>query len=92
MPIWQRGRELFFRDAAGNLVAVEVKTNPTFSIGRSTVLFPAGEYRSYEGSQQYAVSADDSRFLMIRPVAGTGDDKLIVVENWFEELKTKSRR
>jgi serine/threonine-protein kinase len=92
-PLWSHnGRELFFRDAAGNLVAVEVKTNPTFSIGRSTVLFPAGEYRSYEGSQQYAVFADDSRFLMIRPVAGTGADKLIVVENWFEELKTKSRR
>jgi serine/threonine-protein kinase len=92
-PLWSHnGRELFFRDAAGNLVAVEVKTNPTFSIGRSTVLFPAGEYRSYEGSQQYAVSADDSRFLMIRPVAGTGADKLIVVQNWVEELRSKPAR
>jgi len=38
------------------------------------------------------VSADDQRFLMLRPVAGSGSDRLIVVENWFEELKAKSRK
>jgi hypothetical protein len=38
------------------------------------------------------VAPDDQRFLMIRPLVASGPDKLIVVENWFEELKTKSRR
>ena len=28
------------RDASGSLVAVEGKTNPTFSLGRSAPLFP----------------------------------------------------
>ena len=63
-----------------------------FSVTRSTVLFSAGSFASFEGSPQYDVWADDQRFLMFRPVAGSGSDRLIVVENWFEELKAKSRK
>jgi len=92
-PIWSHsGRELFYRDGAGNLVAVEVKTTPTLSLGRSTALFSAGGFASYPWFSQYAVAPDDRRFLMIRPLATGTPDKLIVVENWFEELKAKSRK
>jgi hypothetical protein len=35
---------------------------------------------------------DDRRFLMIRRFVPNAPDKLIVVENWFEEIKTKSRK
>jgi hypothetical protein len=83
---------LFYRDAAGNLVAVGVRTRPTFSVGRSATLFPAAGFASFEFSPQYDVSLDDQRFLMIRPLAASGPDRLIVVENWFEELKAKSRQ
>lgn len=86
------GRELFYRDGAKNLVAVAITTNPTFSVGRSTTLFAAGGFSSDELSVQYAVAPDDRRFLMIRPLVASGPDKLIVVENWFEELKAKSRK
>jgi DNA-binding SARP family transcriptional activator/dipeptidyl aminopeptidase/acylaminoacyl peptidase len=92
-PLWShRGTELFYRDASGNLVAVEVNTNPTFSLGRSTVLFPAGGFTSLRFTPQYAVAPDDRRFLMIRPLETGTPDKLIVVDNWFEEVKAKSRR
>jgi len=92
-PLWShRGTELFYRDASGNLVAVEVNTNPTFSVGRATALFPAAGYSSLRFNPQYAVGPDDRRFLMIRPLETNTPDKLIVVENWFEELKAKSRR
>jgi len=92
-PQWSHsGRELFYRDASGRLVAVEVKTSPTLSLGRSTPLFPAAEYLSDQFSPQYDVSLDDRRFLMIRPIAASASDKLIVVDNWFEELKAKSRK
>jgi Tol biopolymer transport system component len=92
-PVWSHsGKELFYHDATGNLVAVEVRTNPTFSVGRSATLFSVKEFRSNPLSAQYAVSPDDRRFLMIRPMAASGSEELIVVENWFEELKTKSRR
>jgi DNA-binding SARP family transcriptional activator/Tol biopolymer transport system component len=91
-PLWShRGTELFYRDASGNLVAVEVNTNPTFSVGRATALFPAAGYTSRGFTQQYAVAPDDRRFLMVRPVGSGSPDNIIVVENWFEELKAKSR-
>lgn len=92
-PLWShRGSELFYRDASGNLVTVEVKTKPTFSPGRSTVLFPATGFHSYTFAPQYAVAPDDQAFLMIRPAETSTPDKLIVVENWFEELTAKAPR
>ncbi|MEY2457718.1 MAG: eukaryotic-like serine/threonine-protein kinase [Acidimicrobiaceae bacterium] len=92
-PRWSHaGSEVFYRDASGNLVAVEVKTRPTFSVGRSATLFPAAGFAAFQFGPQYDVSADDQRFLMIRPLAASGPDQLVVVENWFEELKAKSRK
>src|SRR4029077_3651758 len=92
-PLWSHsGKELFYRDVAGNLVAVEVQSTPTFALGRSTVLFPAAAYYSFARGLEYAVAPDDRRFLMIRRVAGGTPDELIVVDNWFEELKAKSRK
>jgi Tol biopolymer transport system component len=89
-PLWShKGSELFYRDRSGYLVAVEVKTAPTFSLGRSTPLFPAGAFTSSVRGREYDVAPDDRRFLMIRPLA---PDNVIVVENWFEELKAKSQR
>jgi dipeptidyl aminopeptidase/acylaminoacyl peptidase len=91
-PLWSHsGRELFYRDGAGNMVAVEVHSTPTFSKGRSTVLFPAGAYHSFARGAEYAVAPDDRRFLMIRQVPSSVPDELIVVDNWFEELKAKQR-
>jgi hypothetical protein len=91
-PEWShRGNELFYRDGAGNLVAVEVKTSPTFLIGRATSLFSTVGLEMVPGLKGYAVSPDDRHFLMIRPAVGA-TEKLIVVENWFEELRTKSRK
>jgi len=92
-PLWShRGTELFYRDASGDLVAVAVNANRTFSVGRSRVLFPAAGYESLRFTPQYAVAPNDRRFLMIRPLETKAPDNIIVVENWFEELKAKSRK
>jgi DNA-binding SARP family transcriptional activator/Tol biopolymer transport system component len=86
-PVWSHsGRELFYRDASQNFVAVGIKTRPTFSIERSTVLFSAARFDSYAFAPLYAVSGDDRRFMMSRPAVTSTPDKLIFVENWFEEL------
>lgn len=91
-PLWSHsGRELFYRDGAGNLVAVTVRTGATFSLGRTTVLFPAGGYGWRRFPAQYAVARDDRRFLMIRPLPSSAPDRFIVVENWFQELQSKVR-
>jgi tRNA A-37 threonylcarbamoyl transferase component Bud32/WD40 repeat protein len=88
-PVWSHsGRELFYRDDAGNMIAVAVQTNPTFSPGRSTVLFQARGYVARAFPAQYAVSRDDRRFLMIRPLP-IAPDELVVVENWFQELQSR---
>jgi eukaryotic-like serine/threonine-protein kinase len=92
-PLWSHsGKELFYRDVAGNMVSVEVQSTPTLALGRSTILFPASAYYSAARGLEYSVAPDDRRFLMIRRVAGAPPDELIVVDNWFEELKTKLRK
>nr|MBA3405557.1 serine/threonine-protein kinase [Gemmatimonadaceae bacterium] len=46
-PVWSRnGRELFYRDGAGNMVSVEIGSSTTFSAGTSKILFSARGYRS----------------------------------------------
>ena len=92
VPRWSHsGKELFYLDASRNLVAVEVSTTPTFARGRSTALFPARGFSNDFGGQ-YAVSSDGRRFLMIRSVVANAPERLIVVENWFEELKAKAQK
>ncbi len=39
--------------------------------------------------QQYDVTPDDQRFVMIRNLVADEAGELIVVENFFEELKAK---
>ena len=88
-PVWSHGgTELFYRDGSGNLVAVGVNADLTFSVGRSRVLFPAAGYAALRFTPQYAVARDDRRFLMIRVLQTKSADNIIVVDNWFEELKT----
>ena len=90
-PVWShRGNELFYGDSAGNLVAVEVATTPAISIGRVTPLFSTAGFQFLDWIKNYAVSADDRRFLMIRR-ASEGVEQLIVVENWFDELRAARR-
>ena len=92
-PVWShRGSELFYRDSSENLVAAAVRTKPTFSVSRTTTLFPAGSFGASRFGQRYSVASDDSRFLMTRPLETSAPDKLVVVENWFEELKTLASR
>jgi len=91
-PLWShRGTELFYRDSSGNFVATGVIANRQFSLGRAKALFPAAEFESFRWTPQYAVAPDDRRFLMIRTVKPSLPDRLIVVENWFEELKAKNQ-
>ena len=89
-PAWAHsGRELFYR-SGGTLMAVDVQTTPTFTVGTRTTLF---EVRGYNGSPQrasYAVDRTDQRFLFVK--GSEGSRELVVVLNWFEELKSRTGR
>ena len=95
-PIWSRdGRELFYIDSPSNaLMAVAIRTSPTFSAGNPAKLFAAQYYQNISG-RTYDVSADGRRFLMIKDNATADQNStaappsLVVVEHWFEELKAR---
>ena len=90
-PLWAPdGRELFYLDGAA-LMAVPIQTNPSFTPGTPEVLFEGGYFAG--AGRSYDVAPDGQRFLMIK--AGDPSDEslnapeLIIVENWFEELKER---
>ncbi len=92
-PLWARsGRELFYLDADGGMVAAQVSTQPTFSVGRQTVLFLGGAFRTDASHRGYDVSPDDRRFLMVRERGGGERTNLIIVDGWFQELVAKVGR
>ncbi len=70
-------------------MSVEVLPGPTFVTGERRVLFSTQGFRTYPYHQQYDVTPDDQRFVMIRNRRGEEAGELIVVENFFEELKAK---
>jgi hypothetical protein len=88
-PIWAHsGRELFYL-GRGNLMSVEVLPGSTFVTGERKVLFSSRGYDASRWHQNYDVAPDDQRFVMIRSLEGADAGELIVVENFFEELKAK---
>jgi serine/threonine-protein kinase len=92
-PRWSHtGRELFFVDAARDLIAAEVRTSPSFSVVRQTRLFSTDGYVVGTSPERplYDVSADDRRFLLLRAgaTAGARDDapQTILVQHFVSEL------
>jgi len=92
-PAWNRnGRELFYRSGT-RMMAVDVATQPTFSVGKPRTLFE-GQYASSQfplTGFAYDVSPDGQRFLMIEGTGGQGTSsaEINVVLNWSEELKRR---
>jgi serine/threonine-protein kinase len=90
-PLWANsGRELFFKNRNAELVAVSLETRPAFRIVSSRSLFPVRGYYAETLHTSYAVSPDDRSFIFVRRLE-TDEGRLVMVLNWFEELKSKSR-
>ncbi len=93
-PVWAHsGRELFYLGPS-EMIAAQLTTEPAFNRGEQRTLFSRGsEYVRGSNYTAYDVSPDDQRFVMIRRTinAAQGQDstRLMLVENWFEELKAK---
>jgi hypothetical protein len=89
--VWARsGRELFYLDESNTLLAVPVQTSGSqFSYGRPAKVFDkrySGDFYSYD------VTPDGRRFLMMNETQA-GDrahpTSIVVVLNWFEELRRR---
>jgi serine/threonine-protein kinase len=96
-PIWSHdGTELFYVNADREMVALDVDPGPDFAVDGQRVLFtvPSGcEVSMMSG--EYDISPDDQRFLMRRAVQPSeegdqaGTRRLILVQNWFQELRER---
>jgi Tol biopolymer transport system component len=88
MPVWARnGRELFYLNGKGEMATLALAPGPGFSVGQPKVLFSASPFVLGDNVGVYDVSPDGRRFVMVRPATGAGESELVVVQNWFEELR-----
>jgi len=92
--VWAHsGREIFFEAPSGDMMVMPVTAGPTFTPGMPTRLFPIGS--GLVGSNVvplYDVTPDAQHFVMVRFASvnqAPGAGQLVVVDNWFTELKSK---
>jgi serine/threonine protein kinase/Tol biopolymer transport system component len=85
-PLWSPdGKEIFYRNG-DKMIAVTIETEPEIRVINSEVLFEGLYYT--DSNRSYDVSQDGQRFLMIKETEEhQAATQLIVVLNWFEELK-----
>jgi serine/threonine-protein kinase len=87
-PVWSpAGGELFYRTLTG-VMARAFESEPTFTPGALSRLFERNFFGA-AGQRRIAVSPDGQRFLLRAENADseTAPSQLIVVQNFFEELK-----
>ena len=95
-PLWAPdGSELFYVDD-DRLLAVPVRTDPTFSRGTATVEIEGDYPLSTEANgvviRHYDIDPSGDRFILLKPTSATDSDggglrSLTFVLNWHEELK-----
>ena len=90
------GHELFFRTRDGSVMRVEIDTEPEFRAGNPESIIEPGSYYVNARDRSFDISPDGQRFLMLQEGAASNADdplagltRLIVVQNWFEELKAR---
>ena len=81
-PRWRAdGKELFFVDPGGTLMAVPIDTTRGFEVGVPRALFRRGVSGSIPG-RYYDVAKDGKRFLVNRPLEEAAPTPITVVVNW----------
>jgi serine/threonine-protein kinase len=91
-PRWSsNGRELFYRNGR-QMMVVAVEPGPTFRVGTQQVLFEGDYVQEVDnsGAHNYDLSPDGKRFLMVALAPSEAGQqvrqRLVVVQNWLEEL------
>jgi serine/threonine-protein kinase len=93
-PMWSRnGRELFYMSPGNFLMGVEVEPGPSWRNTTPVQILKNQYFESGVGSARtFDIAPDGRRFLMIKPGGEHAPRSLIVVQNWFEELKRRVTR
>jgi serine/threonine-protein kinase len=86
-PVWRGdGAELFYRDEEW-MMAVSIEREGGFEPGAPRPLFEAPFDEAIAPYANYDVSKDGSEFFMVRTDEGREARRLVVVTNWFSELR-----
>jgi Tol biopolymer transport system component len=93
-PLWKHdGRELYYLAPNAKMMAVSVKTDPTFQAGQTMELFQTALTPVPNTSHRYAVTDDGQRFLLGSPasvpVSGGESTPITAVVNWTAGLRKK---
>ena len=90
-PVWAPdGRQLFYR-AEGDVMAVTVQVDASFTAGNPEVIV-AWAYGIEDVGRTYDIAPDGQRFLMIKEGAEAADSaaraaQIVLVQNWLQELE-----
>jgi len=74
------GRELYWLQPDGTMMAAEVSMGQTFQPGNVAALFGTGPMNA---TARYGVTADGKRFLVAARDATEGHQPVTVVQNWL---------
>jgi serine/threonine-protein kinase len=90
-PVWSRdGRELFYRGfdrLATPLVAVTLRTSPTFSVVNRNPLFDLTEFEAAVPHANYDVTPDGKSFVLISQGRVS---EIVLVQNWVDEVRRRA--
>jgi serine/threonine-protein kinase len=87
--VWARDRRQLFYRRQDQVWAVDIKTDGDFQHGKPRLLFEQPGFVSGNPIRSFDLSKDGQRFLMAKfgPRTPTPVTEMILVQNWFEELK-----
>jgi hypothetical protein len=98
VPVWSAdGSELFYRrgnGTDGTVMVSDLQLEPTFDASSGAEHIKGNFFYPAQGARQYDLGPD-GRFLMMREVAPEqpeGQQRVVVVDNWFQELKNIEAR
>ena len=87
-PQWKKDmKELYYLARDGWIMSVEFK-GEQLAPGNPKRLFQP-DMTVVPGMDQYAVTGDGQRFLVLNPGKEEQDPSINIVTNWFEELKQR---
>jgi serine/threonine-protein kinase len=92
-PVWSRAGDRLFYAGPKQMMAVTVLTSEPFAFSAPAALFALEPYAMPIAAKRYDVAVD-GRFLLMKtaptaPSGGATPPHMVVVENWFEELKQR---
>jgi hypothetical protein len=91
-PRWRRdGKELYYLAADGKLMAVDITADAKIDSGTPRELFDT-ELTLSPLNDQYRVTPDGQRFLVLKPVTEATPTPITVVLNWQSGLAARETR